>query len=46
MTYDNTWGTDITLDSPDALIEEKQYNKWWMSDILTAIRDCDIEDFH
>ena len=27
MTYDKTWGTDIPLDSLDALIKEKWYNK-------------------
>ena len=26
-TYDKTWGTGIPLDSPDALIEEKWYDK-------------------
>ena len=42
VTYDKTWGTGIPLDSPDALIEEKWYNKWWMSDILSSIRDLDM----
>ena len=30
--YDKTWGTGIPLDSPDALIDKKWYNKGWMSD--------------
>ena len=42
VTYDKTWGTGILLDSPDALIEEKWYNKGWVSDIHTAIRDKDM----
>ena len=42
ITYDKTWGTGIPLDSPCALIEDKWYNKGWMSDILTSIRDCDM----
>ena len=46
VTYDKTWRTGIPLDSPDAVIEEKWYIKGWMSDILTAIRDQDMYDFH
>ena len=46
MTDDKTWGRGIPLDSPDALIEEKWYNKGWMNDILMAIRDWDMEDLH
>ena len=42
VTYDKTWGTGIPLDSPDTLIEEKWYNKGWMSDILMSIRDQDM----
>ena len=38
-SYDITWGTGIPLDSADALIEEKWYNKGWMSDILTSMKD-------
>ena len=42
VTYDKTWGTGNPLDSPDALIEEKWYNKGYMSDIHMAIRDWDM----
>ena len=41
-TYDKTWGTGVPLESPDALIEEKWYNKGWMSDILMSTRDQDM----
>ena len=41
-TYDKTWGTGIPLYNPDDLIEEKWYNKGWMSDILMSIRDWDM----
>ena len=39
-------GKQVFHYSPDALIGEKWYNKGWMSDILMAIRDWDMEDFH
>ena len=42
VTYDKTLGTGIPLDSPDALGEEKWYNKGRMSDILMSIRDWDM----
>ena len=42
VTYDKTLGTCIPSDSPDALIEEKWYNKGWMSDILMVITDWDM----
>ena len=42
VTYDKTWKTGIPLDGPDSLIEEKWYNKGWMSGILTSIRDWDM----